>query len=103
MILFLFTDPAEISEFSVNPHLVMAKTPFYIHCAFRGNPDPDMTIMNVYSKRVLMSSRGSGNVTLGSGDSRCEDAGKWVCTGRNYLNIDGNVTRSGNATVLCKC
>ena len=81
---------------------VMQNRKFEVHCNFTGNPAPDFVVMNNNTKRVDIFAHGASNVIDSILEAQCEDAGLWMCTGRNYLNYGENATRSANLTVLCK-
>ena len=81
---------------------VMQNRKFEVHCNFTGNPAPDFVVMNNNTKRVDIFAHGASNVIDSILEAQCEDAGLWMCTGRNYLNYGENATRTANLTVLCK-
>ena len=82
--------------------MVQQDTSFEVHCNFTGNPTPDFIVMNNNTKHVYIEAHGSVNVVNVISTAQCEDAGAWICTGRNSLNEGKNATRWGNVTVLCK-
>ena len=101
-IYFLFSDPAEVTDFSLWPTTLTENGNFTINCKMVGNPDPVWSVMNNRTKMAMMTADMAAGVSLTSWPVGCEDAGFWMCTGHNYLNKNMNTTQGSNVTVFCK-
>lgn len=95
------SDPAEIEDFSIEPHELMENDTFNVTCNMQANPEPTWTIRNRNGRQLITASV-SANATIGPVSVSCDDMGYWECTGRNDLNNGVNVSRGHNITVYCK-
>ena len=99
--MLLFSDPAEIVQFSIKNTTVRENKTLTISCYVTGNPAPIWSIRNNYTKKQVVAGDKSEKTMVIYGPMDCEDAGLWMCTGYNYLNHGKNATRGENLTVLC--
>lgn len=102
--IFLLTDPAEVTNFTVTPVKLSENDTLTVSCNFVGNPLPKYYLYRDTPNAWVLQSGLAKSSTISltrSWAAKCVDTGTWCCQAQNDLNTPYSM-RIQDIKVLCK-